>query len=114
MDTVALRILESVGPMAMVLIVVLAGILFNNSKLDKLESRLDARISSSESKLDARITSLEGRLDARITSLEGRLDARITSLEGRMNAGFDRMQADMAQFYRICSWRNSRYPSARS
>jgi len=103
MDTVALRILESVGPMAMVLIVVLAGILFNNSKLDKLESRLDARI-----------TSLEGRLDARITSLEGRLDARITSLEGRMNAGFDRMQADMAQFYRICSWRNSRYPSARS
>jgi len=81
MDTVALRILESVGPMAMVLIVVLAGILFNNSKLDKLESRLDARI---------------------------------TSLEGRMNAGFDRMQADMAQFYRICSWRNSRYPSARS
>lgn len=79
MDTLALRILESVGPMAIVLLAVLAGILFNNSKLDKLESRLDARISSSE----------------------GQLDARITSLESRMNAGFDRMQADMAQFYRI-------------
>jgi hypothetical protein len=86
MDTVALRILESVGPMAMVLIAVLAGILFNNSKLDKLESRLDARINS----------------------LEGRLDARITSLEGRMNAGFDRMQADMAQFYRILGQHDSR------
>ncbi len=97
MDTVALRILESVGPMAMVLIAVLAGILFNNSKLDKLESRLDARISSSES-----------NLDARITSLEGRLDARITSLEGRMNAGFDRMQAYMAQFYRILGQHDSR------
>ncbi len=93
MDTVALRILESVGPMAMVLIAVLAGILFNNSKLDKLESRLDARINS-----------LEGRLDARITSL----DTRINSLESRVNAGFDRMQADMAQFYRILGQHDSR------
>jgi len=72
--------------MAMVLIAVLAGILFNNSKLDKLESRLDTRINS----------------------LEGRLDARITSLEGPMNAGFDRMQADMAQFYRILGQHDSR------
>ncbi len=75
MDTVALRILESVGPMAMVLIAVLAGILFNNSKLDKLESRLDTRINS---------------------------------LESRVNAGFDRMQADMAQFYRILGQHDSR------
>jgi hypothetical protein len=61
--------------MAMVLIAVLAGILFNNSKLDKLESRLDTRINS---------------------------------LESRVNAGFDRMQADMAQFYRILGQHDSR------
>ena len=75
MDTVALRIMESVGPMAIVLLAVLAGILFNNSKLDKLESRLDSRI---------------------------------TSLENRMNAGFDRMQSDMAQFYRILGQHDAR------
>jgi outer membrane murein-binding lipoprotein Lpp len=75
MDAVALRIMEPVGPMAIVLLAVLAGILFNNSKLDKLESRLDARINS---------------------------------LESRVNAGFDRMQADMAQFYRILGQHDSR------
>ena len=55
------------------LLAILAGIFFNNSRLERLESRLDGRIDSFESRANSRFDRVDLRLD--------------------------RMQADLSQFY---------------
>ena len=61
---------------------ILFGILWNQRGLDRLESRLDK---------------VEAGLNARIDSLSARMDRMQSELTGRI----DRLQADLAQFYQI-------------
>lgn len=57
---------------------ILFGILMNQRGIDKLDERIN--------KLDGRIDKLEAKMDARFVHMEVRID---------------RIQADLAQFYRI-------------
>ena len=68
------------------LLAILAGIFFNNSRFD----RLDSRIEKVQSDLTGRIEKVQSELSGRIERVQSDLTARI-----------DRMQSDLSMFYGI-------------
>jgi len=85
---------------AAVIVSILAAQLFNNARLNAVESRLEARI-------DRLQTEFNGRMDRMQTEFNGRLDRMHAELSGRM----DRIQADLAQFFRELGRQDARIES---
>lgn len=77
-------------------LVILFGILFNQRGLDKLETRLDARINGLEGRMDRGLSELSSRIDRVHSELTGRLDR----MQSDINSRLDRMQSDLSMFYR--------------
>jgi len=81
---------------AAVIVSILAAQLFNNSRLNAVESRLEARLDRMQAEFDGRLEQLHAESNGRMNELNGRIDRLQTELIGRT----DRIQADLAQFYR--------------
>jgi len=68
------------------LLAILAGIFFNNSRFDRLETRVDR---------------VQSDLTARIEIVQSGLTVRIERVQSDLTARMDRMQADLGNFYGI-------------
>jgi len=75
---------EAIG-FAALIVSIFAGILFQNARLDRIESRLTDRIERMQS-------DLTGRMD--------RMDAKIDRMQSELSGRIDRIQGDLAQFFR--------------
>ncbi len=77
--------------------VALAGVILTSSRglrqdMERLESRLDVRISAQESRLDVSISALESRLETQINHLRG----EIAEFRERMTNGIGELRERMA------------------
>ena len=79
------------------LLAILAGIFFNNSRFDQLETRVD-RV---QSDLTARIETVQSELNGKIENVQTGLSAKIERVQSYLTARIDRMQADLGNFYGI-------------
>ena len=68
------------------LLAILAGIFFNNSRFDRLETRVDK---------------FQFDLTAKIERVQSDLTAKIEKVQSDLTARIDRMQADLGNFYGI-------------
>jgi hypothetical protein len=65
---------------------ILAGIFFNNSRFDRLETRVDR---------------VQSELNAKIEMVQSSLTTRIEKVQSDLTGRMDRMQADLGNFYGI-------------
>lgn len=79
------------------LLAILAGIFFNNSRFD----RLDTRIDKVQSDLTVRIETVQTELNGKIENVQSGLSAKIERVQSDLTARIDRMQADLGNFYGI-------------
>jgi archaellum component FlaC len=70
---------------AAVIVSILAAQLFNNSRLNAVEARLESRID---------------RLVTEINRVQTETNTRMDRMQSELTARIDRIQADLAQFYR--------------
>jgi uncharacterized protein (DUF885 family) len=70
---------------AAVIVSILAAQLFNNSRLNAVEERLESRID---------------RLQTEINRVQRETDMRMDRMQSELTARMDRIQADLAQFFR--------------
>jgi cell division protein ZapA (FtsZ GTPase activity inhibitor) len=68
-----------------------------NSKVDKLEAKMDAKIDKLEAKMDAKIDKLEASMDAKIDKLEASMDAKIDKLDAKFSHHFVSLRSDLAR-----------------
>jgi len=85
---------------AAVIVSIFAGILFQNGRLDRVESRLAERIDKNHSELGGRIDRVESGLMERIDRVESDLTERMDKNHFALGARLDRLQADLIVFYR--------------
>ena len=64
---------------------IFAGILFNNSRFNSVDARMDR---------------MQVELNGRMDHMQAGLNGRMYHMQAELNGRMDRMQADLAQFYR--------------
>src|SRR5277367_4315655 len=79
------------------LLAILAGIFFNNSRFDRLETRID----KVQSDLNSKIETVQSDLNSKIERVQSGLTARIEKVQSDLTVRIDRMQADLGNFYGI-------------
>lgn len=75
-----------------VIVSIFAGILFQNGRLDRVESRLTERMDKNQAEMSGRMDQLNGRID--------QLSARMDRMQSELNVRIDRIQADLIVFFR--------------
>jgi hypothetical protein len=75
-----------------VIVSIFAGILFQNGRLDRVESRLTERMDKNQAEMSGRMDQLNGRID--------QLSARMDRMQLELNIRIDRIQADLIVFFR--------------
>jgi outer membrane murein-binding lipoprotein Lpp len=111
-ETAMHEIAATVGSSAVILIGIIAGILFNQRALDKLESRVDARFAQVDARfaqVDARFAQMGshlgqieirlGKVEAEVEGLKVRLD-QLGSQVQHLGSRIDRIDSDLQQFFR--------------
>jgi hypothetical protein len=88
MDTV-IKIFQDTDIGLLISLVILGWIFYSrlNFKMDKMEMRLDQRISTEANRLDQRITNEANKLDQRMDRLEARMDKfdeKLTDIDRRL------------------------------
>ena len=63
-----------------------------NARIDTLEANGNVRIDTLEVNTNARFDTLEANTNARINTLEGKLEARFDVLEGKVDTGFESIE----------------------
>jgi uncharacterized protein (DUF885 family) len=81
---------------AAVIVSIFAGILFQNGRLDRVESRLTERMDKNQAEMSGRIDQLSARMDRMQSELNGRMDR----MQSELNIRIDRIQADLIVFFR--------------
>ena len=85
--------------MGLPLLAILAGIFFNNSRFDRLDSRMDK---------------VQSDLVGRIEMFQSDLTARIEKVQSDLTARMDRMQADLGNSYGILGEHKAKIETWRS